>query len=36
MINKLHLRARLHQAPASMLRKLYNDARDPVLIENND
>ena len=29
------LRTRLHRASASMLRQLYDDASDTVLIENN-
>ena len=34
MTNKLDLRPPLHQASATVLRKLYNDASYPVLIEN--
>ena len=34
-INKWGLRARLHQASASTLRQLCNDACNSVLIENN-
>ena len=30
------LRARLHQASASTLRQLYDDASDTIIIENNE